>query len=411
MITRIRMCAGRTAPALLLCAALAATGAAHGQEMVRPVVGKPLLAAKSFLASGAYAKAMGALHQAEAVPGKTAHETFLITEMRAAIANRSGDLVTASHAYEALLDSGGISQTEQLNLMQAEVSIAFQQKNYPAVVNWSQKYLKANPASPEMHTALIQGYYLQGKYADAARLQLAQIQATTHAGHAPTESQLQLLYSCQNHIGDKAGALTTIKQLVTYYPKPDYWLNVIDNLRTKPGFSDRLLLDVYRLEFSLGLVNKPEDAMDMAELMLQAKLPGDAKDVVDKSFAGGLLGTGAEAARHQRLRALVEKNYAAAKASLGHDDADAATDHDGTRLLALGETYVSFGDFAHGIPMIQQAITKDDLRHPEDAKLQLGLAFLKSGDKRKAIATLKTVGGTEGDADLAQLWILHIAKI
>ena len=106
MISSFRIKAGRAAPALFLCAALAAATTAHAQEMVRPVVGKPLLAAKSFLASGAYAKAMGALHQAEAVPGKTAHETFLITEMRAAIANRSGDLVTASHAYEALLDSG-----------------------------------------------------------------------------------------------------------------------------------------------------------------------------------------------------------------------------------------------------------------------------------------------------------------
>jgi len=48
------------------------------------------------------------------------------------------------------------------------------------------------------------------------------------------------------------------------------------------------------------------------------------------------------------------------------------------------------------------------LRHPEDAKLQLGLAYWQSGDKRRAIAELRTVGGTEGVADLAQLWILRI---
>ena len=380
----------------------------HAQEALRPAIGKPLASARSLLAAHSYAKAMAAVRAADAVPGKTAHETAVIEQMRAAIAQQSGDTATAAHAYQQLLDSGAVTGGEAQKLMQGEVSIAYAQHNYPNVVYWADRYLKAGGTDPAMRTSLIQGYYLQGKYADAARLQMAQIQAETHGGKPPREEQLQLLYSCQQHLNDKIGQLVTIKQLVTYYPKPDYWLNVIDNLRTKPGFSDRLLLDIYRLEFSLGLVNKPAEAMEYAELALQAKLPGEAKKVVDASFAGGLLGTGAEAPRHQRLKALVDKSYDGMKVQLGHEDADAATDHDGNRLLGLGETYVSYGDFTHGIPMMEKALQKDDLRHPEDAKLQLGLAYWQSGDKRRAIAELRTVGGTEGVADLAQLWILRI---
>jgi tetratricopeptide (TPR) repeat protein len=403
---RMRSAAGASALALMLLMCVPA----GAQEAVRPEVGKPLLAAKSFMASHNYAKANAAIRQADAA-AKSAHEQLLVAQMRAAVAQASGDTATAARAYEVLINSGQIGAAQVQNLMQAEVSIAFQQKNYPAVVTWAEKYLKAGGTAPAMRTSLIQGYYLQGKYADAAKLQLAQIQAQTHSGKVPPEEQLQLLYSCQQHLGDKAGALVTIKQLVAYYPKPDYWLNVIDTLRTKPGFPDRLLVDIYRLEFALGLVNKPADAMDMAELTLQAKLPGEAKDIVDKSFAGGLLGTGAEAARHQRLKAMVDKSFTTTQGQLGKDDADAATDHDGNRLLALGETYVSYGNYAKGIPMMEQALHKDQLRHTEDAKLQLGLAYLKSGDKKKAVAVLRTVGGTEGVADLAQLWILHIGRV
>jgi len=403
---RVRLRAGAACLALMiaLCA-----GPSHAQQ-VRAEVGKPLLAAKAAMAAHNYPKAMAAVRQADNVAGKTAHEALVVAQMRASVAQASGDLATASKAYQVLIDSGEVAKDQVVGLMQAEVSIAFTEKNYPNVVYWAERYINAGGTSAAMHNYLIQGYYLQQKYAEAAKLQLQQINAELHAGRAPTEEQLQLLYSCQNHLGDKTGALATIKQLITYYPKPDYWLNVIDTLRTKPGFSDRLLLDVYRLEFSLGLVNKPEDAMDMAELALQSKLPGEAQDVVDKSFAGGLLGTGPEAARHQRLKALVDKTYASMKTELGHDDADAATDHDGNRLLGLGETYVSYGMFDKGIPMMEQALRKDELRHPEDAKLQLGLAYYKSGNKKKAVAELRTVGGTEGVADLAQLWILHIGK-
>lgn len=401
---RLRNTAGAAALALLLGSMPAAA------QMVRAEVGKPLQAAKSFLAAHNYAKAMAAVRQADAVSGKSAHEALLVAQMRAAVAQASGDLNTAGAAYKSLLDSGQIGGQEALNLMQAEVSIAFQQKNYQNVVYWADRYIKAGGTDAKIRSAPIEGYYLQGNYAEAAKLQSAAVQADLRAGRAPSEESLQLLYSCQNHLNDKAGALLTIKQLVYFYPKPDYWLNVINTLRTKPGFNDRFLVDIYRLEFALGLVNKPEDAMDYAELLLQSKLAGEAKNVVDKSFQGGLLGVGPETARHQRLKALVDKTYDQVKGQFGKEDADAATDHDGNRLLGLGEIYASYGDFAKGIPMMEQALRKDDLRHPEDAKLHLGIDYFNAGDKKKAIAELHSVTGADGAADLAQLWLLHIGK-
>ena len=390
--------------AVLLAGVLAAPAGA--EEGLRPAVGKPLAAARSNLVGHNYAKAMAAVHQAEAVPGRTAYESQVIAQMKAAIANASGDTAAAAQ----LIASGQLPAGEALKLMQGQVSAAFRTKNYAQVVYWADRYLKAGGTEPGMRTYLIDGYYAEGKYADAAKLQAAQIQAETRGGHPPAEAHLQLLYSCQSHLNDTAGRLVTIKQLVLYYPKPDYWLNVIDSLRTKPGFASRLLLQVYRLEFSLSLVNKPDDAMDMAELAIQAKLPGLGKDVVDKSFAGGLLGTGPDAARHARLKALVDKTYAADKADLGKADAAAQSDHDGNALFALGDTYASFGMYDKGLPMMEQAIVKDDLRHPEDAKLELALAYWSAGQKPKALAALKKVGGADGTADLAQLWSLRFRQ-
>ena len=394
-----------------LCAAMLLAGVslmapAWAQNTLRPVVGKPLAAARSSLGAHNYAKAMAAVRQADAVPGKTPYENQVIAQMKAAIANASGDTATAAQ----LISSGQLPAGEALKLMQGQVAAAFRTKNYPQVVYWADRYLKAGGTEPGMRTYLIDGYYYQNKYADAARLQAAQIQAETRGGKPPVEAQLQLLYSCQSHLNDAAGQLATIKQLVLYYPKPDYWLNVINNLRTKPGFASRLLLQVYRLEFSLSLVNKADEAMDMAELAIQAKLPGLAKDVVDKSYAGGLLGTGPDAARHARLKALVEKTYAADKADLGKQDAAAQSDHDGNALFALGDTYASFGMYDKGLPMMEQGLVKDDLRHPEDDKLELALAYWSAGQKAKALAALKKVGGADGTADLAQLWLLRFRQ-
>jgi TolA-binding protein len=45
------------------------------------------------------------------------------------------------------------------------------------------------------------------------------------------------------------------------------------------------------------------------------------------------------------------------------------------------------------------------LRHPPDANLHLGIALRRAGQKQKAAQTFKSVGGTDGTADLARLWM------
>ena len=50
----------------------------------------------------------------------------------------------------------------------------------------------------------------------------------------------------------------------------------------------------------------------------------------------------------------------------------------------------------------------DNLKHPDDAKLHLGIAYALAGKKAKALSTLKSVGGTDGTADLARYWIMAI---
>ena len=81
-------------------------------------------------------------------------------------------------------------------------------------------------------------------------------------------------------------------------------------MQKKPGFSDRLGVNVYRLRLATGNLTSTNDYLEMAQLALQAGVPAEAKVIVDKGYDVKLLGQGAEAARHQRLRDLVMKDLA-----------------------------------------------------------------------------------------------------
>ena len=139
------------------------------------------------------------------------------------------------------------------------------------------------------------------------------------------------------------------------------------------------------------MLNKPAELMEMTELALQVPLPGEAKSIIDKAFADGTLGTGPEAARQQRLRALVEKTYADNKTKLdGRVRCGARQSATATPLVSLGQEYNSYGMYAQGIPLVLAGMKKDALRHPDDAKLHLGLAYMNAGQKAQAIAWLRS---------------------
>ena len=69
------------------------------------------------------------------------------------------------------------------------------------------------------------------------------------------------------------------------------------------------------------------------------------------------------------------------------------------------------GDYEKAIDLIQQGIAKDTLKHPEDAKLRLGVAMMQSGKmNQKAVAQLRTVQGTDGAPEIARLYSVIYAK-
>jgi hypothetical protein len=132
---------------------------------------------------------------------------------------------------------------------------------------------------------------------------------------------------------------------------------------------------------------------------------------VDKGYSANVLGTGAEAARQQRLRDLANHSVDEEKGSIAKRSSDAAAQKDGNALVQVGMEYASMGDYDKAIELIQQGIAKDTLKHPEDAKLRLGVAMLQSGKmKQKAVAQLRTVQGTDGAPEIARLYGVLYAK-
>jgi tetratricopeptide (TPR) repeat protein len=378
-------------------------------DMVRPSVGKALEAAEAYARARKFPEAMAQIDIADHARDKTAHENFVIAEMRASVAQQAGDYKAAIAADEELLRSK-MPAAEQQKLLMAEASSAYQLRDYAQSINAIGRYFKAGGNASVMQQLLIQCYYLQKDYAHAAAEQSAQIEAGLRAGQTPPEAQLQLLANCQLQVNDQAGLTRTMVRLVTYYPKPDYWAQLLHGLRANPNVPDRLQYDIDRIRLEVGLLTATADFMDMTEMAVQDGLPEQALAVMDKGYASGALGRDPQAAREARLKALVERTIADRKASIAADEASARSTKNSNALFAAGYSYVDLGQAQKGIAVMREAMAMGGLLAPDDAMLHLGLAYMQAGDKADAIRTLQSVGGTDGAADLAHLWQLRIGK-
>jgi hypothetical protein len=389
-------------------AAALALGTVQAQGGLRPEVGKPLQAAQDLIKASKYREALAKVREADAVGGKTAGETMLIERMRLAAASGAGDADTAARSFDAI--SGSVAGPDKLRMIESIAGSYYRAKEYAKAMQWYQRYFKEGGTSSVNRTLMIQTQYLSGDLAGASKELMAEIQGAERNGAVPAEDRINLLMNAAVKQRDVNGETFALERLVTYYPKKEYWVTLLSRMQRKPNFSDRLALDTYRLSLATGSLSAANDYSEMAQLALQAGSGAEAKQVIDKGFAAGALGVGAEADRHKRLRDLVTKRTDEAKKTQADDEKAALAAKDGNDLVTIGMNQVFEGQKARGVQLMQQGIAKGGLKRPEDAKLHLAIAQLFAGDTAKAQATLKTVSGSDGTSDLARLWALYARR-
>jgi hypothetical protein len=390
----------------LLAAMLLATGllqlpAAHA---VSAAVAKPLKEASELVRAG---KAKEALAKLQGVSGAGPDDTYMLARIRGAAYQRMGDNGAAAQQLEAAFATGKVPGNEAGQLAETIAGIYAQQHNNGAAMKWVEKAKAAgdNSAGIRQIQDYVQGS--SGDYGQVARDNAAKIASAESAGRRPDEDDLLRLADAYRHTKNTTGDLQVKEKLVTYYPGNKLYSGIyLSDLPGKSGFSSRFSLDLLRLKLSSGNMTGANDYMEMGQLLLQAQLPAEAKSVVDKGYAAGVLGTGAEAARQQRLRDLVNKNAVDAKASLAKRTADAKAGKTGDDLVAIGAEYASMGQYDEGIALIQEGIAKDNLKRPEDAKMRLGVVMLQSGKgKPAAVKQLRDVKGADGAPEVARAYI------
>ncbi|MBL8521260.1 MAG: hypothetical protein JNK75_11375 [Betaproteobacteria bacterium] len=377
------------------------------QQGLREEVGKPLLAAEALVKEKKFDEAMAKIDDAEKVANRTEYENYFILRLRATTALSSGKDALAVQSLMKAYAMPQMPAADKGKIADAITRINYKLKDYKTAATWAATALKEGGGSD---LRLIQGHalYLTEDYPAAQREIAEFLSESEKSGKTPPEEQYRLLAGIATKLKDDAGYVAVLEKLVVSYPKREYWNDLIVRTEVKKGFSDRLVLDMYRLKLELGLLTSTGDFLEMANYVLnQLGYPAEAKKVIDAGIDAGALSKDSTNDKYRKLMAAINKELAEEKARAAKN-----TPIPNTSVARLNNGYdlVIKGETQRGLDMMAEGLKLPDLKRPEEARLRYGIAHVLAGQKDKASEIFRTINGPDGLTEAARLWDFYARK-
>ena len=382
--------------------------AADDKPKVSKNAAKPLKAAQDAMEAKNYPEALAKLKEAEGVSGLTPYDKHLLNEMYGFTYVRTSQYPEAAKALEESLNDGFMDPAEQPQRVKALAQVNYQIKNYDKAIEFGERSIKDGTADDDMYTLVSQAYYIKGDYKGTLKFVDSYVDSQIKAGKTPKEQPLQLIMSSCVKLQDQACTTSALERMVQYYPKPEYWQNIMYTLlQSQTTGQDKGLLNVYRLASEVDALKRSEDYVEMAQLAIEQGSPGEAVRILEKGQSKGVFSEQRDKDRATRLLESAKKQAAADQASLAKLEKDVAASKTGDKDVSLGLAYLSYEQYPKAIEALNRGLTKGGVRNEGEARLLLGIAQLKSGNKGEAAKTFEQVKGNATLERLATLWTLH----
>jgi Tfp pilus assembly protein PilF len=285
-------------------------------------------------------------------------------------------------------------------------------RNYPKAIEFGTRALKAAPSDLEVKVAVAQAYYQSGKNKEAVAL----MNEVLESSGKPKENQLLLIQAACAKAGDNACVSRVFEKLVVYYPKTDYWSNLMIALRHGQN-DDVQQLNVYRLSNQVNVMKSADEFKEYAQVALDENLACEAQAVLEQGFTKKAFVEKRDVDVNTRLLNTAKTKCVAEKAAVAAAENAANQAATGDAFVKAGAQQLAAGNAAKAVEDIQKGITKGGLakgdkyeaQRNDEAYILLGIAHLKNNNKPEAAKAFRAVKRDPTMTRVAKLWALNAA--
>jgi hypothetical protein len=366
--------------------------AAEKEQKISASIGKEMKAAQDALQKQQWQEAIKNLDAASQKPGLTAFDKFTIADFKGYAEIKLNHFKDAESDIESALAMGLYPPDKKAQTTKMLFQLAAQNQQYAKAIEYGKEMSDAGQMSPNDLTILAQLYYVQKDCKNAVIWADKSIAAYKKAGDTPKETPYQFKLQCASDSGDMATMESPLIELIKLTNKTAYWNDLL-RIERQDERDDHNLLMIYRVMYNTQSMKEGSDYIEMAQLLGDAALPGEAATVLNKATTNGLIKPEQQERTGRLLKALQDRADADKK-GLPQQEAEANKSSAGELSVKLGEVYYGFGDYQKAADAINQGLQKGSIKHQDEAYVYLGLsqAQLKNtAEAKKAFDKLSTV--------------------
>ncbi len=381
------------------------------EQQISRVIAKEMTAAQKALQASQWAEALKNLEAAEQKSPLTPFDKKTIYDFKGFANVRLNKLKEAEQDYEQALATGQYSAEDAAKTTRMLFRLSAGNQQYSKALEYGKQVSDAGSANADDLAVMSQIYYLQKDCKNSAVWADKAISAARKAGEAPKENLFQFKLQCASDAGDNGAMATVLVDLIKLTNKTNYW-NTLLRIERQDERDDHNLLMIYRVMYDTDSMNAGSDYMEMAQLLGDAALPGEAAAVLDKAMNSGKFTEQKDKDRASRLANTLKPRAETDKKGEAAFDAEAAKNPAGELDIKSGEVYYGSGDYQPAVTAITRGIEKKGIKHLDEAYVYLGraqVALKNNAEAKKAFSGLKQVPNIS--PRVLKLWELYSDKL
>ena len=314
------------------------------------------------------------------------------------------DYNKALKAYENVVSQPDIPLAMEMNTRFTIAQLYFVQENWQkgieALLQWFD--MTENP-NANAYVLLSQGYYQVKDYDKALKNVETAIDMYKAKNKLPKEQWYNLarfLYFEKNDINKTVDVL---EELLTYYPKKQYWVQVSHMYGEQQKEKEQLA--AMETAYVQGMLDKGTEQVTMAYLYLNADVPYKAAKVMDKGLKDGSID---DKSKNWEIAGSAWRQAQEVEKSIPAMEKAAARSDEGELYARLGNIYLDGDQHKKAITAINKGLQKGGVKRPDNARLVLGMAYFNDKQYAKARDAFKAAGRDERSAKYAEQWIKYM---
>jgi tetratricopeptide (TPR) repeat protein len=401
-----------SALAALMTLAPVSSAFAQAKQQPSKAAAKPLKAAEDALKAKKYDVVAAKLKEVEALPERSPYDEYLVHEMRAFLEFHAKDYAGAEKDLEADINTPFVKPSESPARVKQLAVLNLTLKDYAKAIDFGTRAVKGGFADDGTYEVLEQAYYLKGDNKATLKYVGDYVDAEIKAGKTPKERSLKTIMATCVALKDHACETRAFERLVSYYPKGDYWANLLNSLFSDEDYKpDEPRLQLYRLAFDVNVLKNPADYIEMAQLDMDQGAAGEAARVLQKGIDANVFTEQRDKDKNGRLLAAAQKRAAVDQAALPQTTSEAASTPTGPKAASLGLILLAYQQYPQAVDALNRALKIGGLQSVPSTQLLLGIAQLRTGNKEAAVKTFRAVKGDQKYERLANLWALHARQV